>query len=133
MGRKQAAVLAYASCTSPPIPPPTPRPSPPYLCAQVVVRSGIPLTVRPPDYEELDYVPSAIRDGSVPVVAVGYVGADGDGTAYVDRKLPAALPSALKAMSSVWHPHLSPLPSLLVLGTLVAGVAAVVLKMPSMS
>lgn len=43
---------------------------------RVVVRGGVPLDISPPSYEELDYVPAAIKSGEVPVMSVDYVGGE---------------------------------------------------------
>ena len=43
----------------------------------MVVRDGAPLDARPPPYEELDYLPAAIRSGEVPVLSVDYAPEDG--------------------------------------------------------
>ena len=59
--------------------------------SQVVVRDGAPLDARPPPYEELDYVPAAIRSGEVPVFSVDYAP---DGLALVHMTIGRALAAA---------------------------------------
>lgn len=39
---------------------------------RVVVRKGVPIGVMPPPYEELDFIPGAIRSGEIPAVEVEY-------------------------------------------------------------
>ena len=59
-------------CTSDRPDTPLPRSSRPLPAPQVVVRAGVQLAAAPPPYEELDYVPGAVREGAVPVVDVDF-------------------------------------------------------------
>lgn len=70
---------------------------------RVVVRNGVPLDCTPPSYEELDYVPAAIKTGEVPVVDVSYA-ADGQADVRTSIGSPVAarkhLPSAAKGSTA---------------------------------
>lgn len=105
--------LLEASACRPPTQPPN-QTHPPCHSSdyhpQVVVRDGRPLFLSPPSYEELDYVPAAIKSGEVPVLSIGF---EEDGKVIATATIGAPLghgksDSTLRSLNSSRTPSSGP-------------------------